>query len=159
MDELNHGLPDVTLQWRRLGEAGIMLVQSGEYTALTQVPRSRLRNRPARQVAKELNDTFLNDYTRTEVPLNAVKFLGNATGSYVYVGFSVDPATLTNESDAIKAKLDTMNRAPGDWRFDFQPFISLATLNRLAADEHVLNAFQTIMPDSVALHKPLAHVG
>lgn len=159
MRAFNLSMQDVTLQWRHLGEAGVMLVQSGEYQSLTQVPRSKLaRQRPA-QVAKTLNEGVLQDSERISVPLSAAAFLGNKTGQYVHIGFSIDPAELTEERDVITAALDTLNRAPGDWRHEFSPYISIATLNRNEADERVLQAFASIMPEAVTLYGARAAVG
>ena len=57
------------------------------------------------------------------------------------------------------AILDHKNRALGDWHHDFNPFISLATLDRVAADNTVLEAFQAIMPEAVTLWGAQARVG
>lgn len=159
MERLNTQIPDVTLQWRRLGEVSVMLVQSGEYEALTQVPRSRLRTRPVRQVVKDLNDTILQGRERTLLPLQATKFLAHNTAEYVHVGFAINPDELVGERQEITAQLDRMNRAPGDWRHQFHPFLSIATLNRLSATDEVRDAFQTIMPETVTLYGAKAQAG
>src|SRR5687768_1116215 len=159
MERLNMQIPDVTLQWRRLGEVSVMLVQSGEYEALTQVPRSRLRTRPARQVAKDLNDTLLKGRERTVLPLQRTAFLAHNTAEYVHIGFALSPEELVGERQEITSQLDRMNRAPGDWRHQFHPFLSVATLNRLSATEEVHAAFQAIMPETVTLYGAKAQAG
>lgn len=159
MDDFNHEMPDITMQWRRLGQVGVMMVQSGEYEALTRMPRSQLKKRPVKQVANELNATPLKEYGRMAVPLKTARFLGHNTARYVHVGFSIDPRELQEEREEITQVLDTMNQVPGNWRHEFQPFLSIATLEGVMADKEVLDSFQDIMPKKVTLYNPQARIG
>lgn len=159
MDHLNHTMPDITLQWRALGQVGIMMVQSHEYEALTQTHRSRLRNQRVDQVAHQFNNGFLQGYERTVATLDAATFLGNRKRDYSHVGFWLAPQSsgeLERERTEITAALDRANGTPGEWRDTFRAYLSLATIPKIMADDKVLTAFQDIMPESVTLYEPLA---
>lgn len=152
-------MPGVTLQWRRLGQAGVMLVQSGEYQDLTRQPRGRLAARPVRQVVAALNDGILAGKERRTVPLKSAAFLENKGEPYVHIGYVIEPEHLISDREEVTAELDRMNRVPGDWRFAFQPYISLATLDANFADGTVLGAFQAMMPPGATLHGARAQAG
>lgn len=159
MQWANHRLGrEASVRWRDLGKAGIMVLQSGEYHRLTEETGSRLRGKPVADVARTLQEDVLSDYDKGQIKLEETAFRPNRTGDYAHIGYVTEDPQLEEAREAVQRALDYLNGTPGEWRFPFDPFISIATVPRTLQTDTVLEVFDTIRPNTIAVQAPKAFV-
>ncbi|MDN5275376.1 MAG: hypothetical protein JWN33_25 [Candidatus Saccharibacteria bacterium] len=154
MPETNR-LGDLSIKWRRLGEAAVTLVQRAEYDKLTAMERSVLRSENPESVAARLKADVLPTLSLGSERLSAkiydIEFFGSSR--FLSIAYMLDSPELEDERDAVTAALDRMNGVNARWR-EYRPHLTVATVERVNASKAVLDAFYRFAPKEITLLPP-----
>jgi hypothetical protein len=151
--EMNHAMPELQIKWRRFGEVGVSLVERGEYQQAIEKPDSMLRQATAQRVETTINQKIVpimpSEGTVIYPTVRGISFLGN--GRFVSIAYILEPQPITDERQRFTQLLDKMNGVNSHWG-DFIPHVSVATVDKINADQRILDAFQSITPNTLALY-------
>jgi hypothetical protein len=156
MSEINR-MGDLGIKWRRLGEASVTLIERGEYQRMTEMSGAVLSQNNAANVAQILDKAIKSklagqgDRLTPKPKIYDVKFLGS--NRFLSIAYMLDSEKLEQERQEITTTLDRLNRVNGYWR-EYEPHVTIATIERLSASDDVLQAFYDISPDDITLLAP-----
>lgn len=146
----NHALADLQPKWRKRGTAGVTLLERGEYQRVAEYQRSLLATAKTDALARTINSDIIprmpTEHRELEVPVTGVGFIGN--GSFPGVAFLLESDTLMQERERITQLLEKMSGLKLFLR-DFVPHFTIATIDKINAEERVLEVFEEIAPDSI----------
>jgi len=151
MPEINR-LGDLGVKWRRFGEVGLMLVEPGEYQRIIEMKGAELAGIDATAIAATISSDVSPNLSTQKGRLTAriydVRFLD--TGRYPSIAYMLDSTALEQERAGVTAVLDHMNHKNGNWP-EFEPHLSVATIEPWGKSDNVLQAFYDISPEEVTL--------
>ncbi len=144
-------LGDLSIKWRRLGEAGLTFVDRGEFQTMTTKKMSRLALGNTLEVAQKLNQGLFAQpphADRVIAPVVNVDFFGE--GPYRSIAYVLESEQLVDERSRIITELDRQNGVNGGWR-EFEPHVTLATIPSANMSDHILDAFWSFAPEELTL--------
>jgi hypothetical protein len=148
IQEVNTGLPDISVKWRRLGEAGITLLEPREYVHQTQMERSRLYAKRPGDVAELLNAELRKGTTgeRKTAPVRGVDFFGSSR--FLSIAYVLEPGSFEEECARVRQLVNRYNGVNGSWE-EFAAHATVATIERVHAEQVVLDAFASFQPEEL----------
>ncbi len=150
MGKINQ-LGDFGIKWRRQHEAGLALVDAGEFGWAIRKEAARLATANTVQLAWDLNGSLLAkpDYNeRVTSPVTNVDFVGH--GRFRGIAYILESGQLEDERRKATTHIDALNGVNSNWR-PFEPHVVLATVAEGNMDEAILNAFWDFAPPEVTL--------
>jgi len=154
--QLRHHIPEINrlgdlgIKWRRLGEAGTTLLERGEHQRATEMDGSLLVDVNPATFVTTLEDlpTVESARERLMAKIIDVTFLGS--NRFLSIAYMLDSEVLEQERQQYTDAIDAANSIASPWR-RYEPYLSIATVERFGASEEVLQAFYDISPEEVTL--------
>jgi hypothetical protein len=145
-------LGDLSIKWHKLGEAGVTIIERGLYQRAANKERGRLGAMATSEVVAKLNTEILPAMPHGNDRLNPsvvdVDFMGE--GTYVSIAYIFDCPQLTEQWSYITDQLDRLNGVNSGWG-DFEPHLSIATIEAINAEDAILNKFWEFAPKHATL--------
>lgn len=145
-------LGDLGIKWRRLGETGVTVIERGIYQRAAKKAAGQLALFKTTEILEEINSALIptigsaSDRLSTEV--TTVDYFGE--DRFVSIGYVVENGALEREQSQLTIWLDQKNGVNSDWG-DFDPHVSIATIDANNATDAILDAFWNIHPASITL--------
>lgn len=159
--EVNHRLSNRSLIWRPMGEAALFFVLPGEYLRVIGQKNAQLYGRDPGELRDKINTRVAilpTEGKRYPASVRKVDFFGR--GRILQVACFLHPdKELEDEQQRIRAIIDEANGITAYWGDEpFDPFVSLATIEAIHADDSVLDIFDEFVPDELSLDKVQARI-
>ena len=158
--EVNHRLRDISMIWRPLGQAALFLILPGEYLRVVSQKNAQLYKRNPAELVNRINARIASLPTEAaQCVANVRKVDFRGSGRILDVACYLYPDGLEDEQKRMRGMVDEANGVNGYWGDEpFNPYISLATIEAVHADNRVLDLFDGFVPDELMLNKVKASV-
>jgi len=145
-------LGDLSIKWHRFGEAALTYIERGQYQRAVQKQSGKLQTMSVQAIENKLNKEVLpampHGNERITVPVVDVQFMGY--GRYTSIAYMLDSDTLSKQWRHMTMSLDRLNGVNSDWE-EFEPHVSVATIEHSNESTEVLDAFYDFAPDEFTL--------
>lgn len=141
-------LGELSIKWRRLGEAGITLLERGEYQKAAEGPYSRLTHISAVLAKASLEETVAameGGLERITVPVTNVDYMDSDNSPYVSIAYILDAKQVDHERQLTTNAIDKLSGTKPRWP-TFESHVSIATIPRTNADPTILDEFWDFAP-------------
>ena len=152
--DINRDLSELSIKWKKLGMTGLTLLEWNEYDDVLGKEQGRLQHKDPAGVTQEMNQTLSRLPTegqRLTVKTYGVDFVGRGRFlSIAYLVQGIDGDEPFEERDRVTGVVDRMNGVTGQWG-EFDPCVPIATIDKVQANDRVLDAFDQFRPETMTL--------